>query len=415
MIAFDKKELTLIFQRTLLVFFIGYCFIPVLVFNFTNTSNQQFVYLADSFLHGQTHFRELPGSYRDLIWQEGKFYWHLGPFPAVLLMPFVIFWGTTFLQGYVQFFLTLLNFYLLYRIALILGMKKKIHALWLGFGYIFATMYLPAALLSDSWRFAQVVATSLLLFAILEYITKRRFWLIGIVLAFLIATRFHLVLALAFFIVGILTEKAQWKEKLTASFHLMAPVIVMGVILLFYNYVRFDDIFETGYRYVPSGNVRFGLERHMEIAFQYSGEKLFSLLYLPTNIYYYILQAPSPILLNPQSHILIPPYLIVNGQESYGILISAPLFLFALMASTKEKLVRQSWIAAGLIFMLLLLHYVANLRYLLDLAPFLFVILVRTLAPTLHFPIKILMIATLIFYLLSSSFPSAYPQFLGIT
>ena len=51
---------------------------------------QQYVRLAESFLSGKLHLLvELPEHLHDTALYGGRYYWPLGPFPAVLLMPFV--------------------------------------------------------------------------------------------------------------------------------------------------------------------------------------------------------------------------------------------------------------------------------------------------------------------------------------
>lgn len=317
----------------------------------------------------------------------------MGPFPAILLMPFVLFWGTDFLQGYVGFFLTVLNFYLLYTIALRLGIKEKINALWLSFGYIFGTMYLGIALASDAWRFSQVIATSLLLLAISEYLGKKRFWLMGLLMALAVATRANLLLGLPFFVLGIFFDRKRWKERVRLLRQILLPVILAGLLLMSYNYVRFGTVFENGYSLSPYMNSRIGFTDSQRIALEYGKGKLLSPTYMPTNLYYYFLKGPEPILLTPESYILIAPFattrILWGNKEFNNILIAAPFFLFAFLAKTKEEMVRQSWFAAGIIFLVLLFYYVPQRRYLLDVTPFLFIPLIRALGLTIPFPVKL--------------------------
>ena len=52
---------------------------------------QQYVRLAESFLSGNLHLLvELPEHLHDTALYGGRYYWPLGPFPAVLLMPVVL-------------------------------------------------------------------------------------------------------------------------------------------------------------------------------------------------------------------------------------------------------------------------------------------------------------------------------------
>lgn len=57
--------------------------------NVTNHTMQQYGYLADSFLNGKLHFLEKPGTWIDVVEYKNHLYWHMGPGPAVVLMPFM--------------------------------------------------------------------------------------------------------------------------------------------------------------------------------------------------------------------------------------------------------------------------------------------------------------------------------------
>jgi len=392
----SAKEFLGMCEKVLLVSLVFFCFLAVFVYDIKNTDYQQFVYLADAFVHGQLHFREMPGSDIDIAWYHGKAYWFPGPFAAILLVPFVAFFGTGFLQGYVNFPLVVLNFYLLYSIALKLGIKKRIDACWLAFAYVFATMYFSVAVTSSSWRFAQIVATTLLLLALVEYLTKKRFWLIGLCIAFAFATRAHLVLSLSFFMLGIYNDAGiGWRDKLKEIGRLVSPVIAVGIALLLYNYARFENIFETGLILDVSNIINY--KNTFPIALAYGGGKLFSLAYVPTNIYYYFFNGLQPALMNPRSYILHSPFVKFSPAWGFNnIFLFAPIFFFTLLARAKEKIVRQSWVAALLIFGVLLLYFVPHNRYLLDLMPFLFILLVRGLSPAVRMPVKLLIVLSMI-------------------
>ena len=386
-------------EKVLLVSLVFFCFLATFTYNTKTTDHQQFVYLADAFLHGQLHFRELPGSYTDLSWYQGKFYMASGPFPVIILTPFVFLWGTNFLQGYIHFLLTALNFYLLFTIALRLGIKRKIDALWLAFAYLFGTMYLGVALTANSLRFAQVIATSLLLLAILEYLGKKRFWLIGVLMALAVATRLNLILGLSFFALGILYATKSRRGRFVSFSHLCAPVFVAGVFLLWYNYARFGNIFDNGYLSSILTDSLIGISDAPRKALVYSNYRLLSPAFIPTNLYYYFLKGPEAVLSgSTDSYLITPPFLrpdvfgLWQTNEYTSAIISAPIFFFTLLANAKEAVVRQGWLAALLLFSFLLLLFTPTQRYFLDLTPFLFVILLRALAPKISFPLKIFIV-----------------------
>src|SRR3989344_5099319 len=81
------------------------------IVNLLVNSGQQFVYLADAFLKGSFSQAIKPENISDFAYFNGKYYWPLGPLPAVLIMPF-LFIFKTFQQSYIQIPLNLLNFWL---------------------------------------------------------------------------------------------------------------------------------------------------------------------------------------------------------------------------------------------------------------------------------------------------------------
>src|SRR5580700_3478290 len=59
-----------------------------LILNLRVHTEQQFAFLARSFLHGDLAFQQDPGeSWADTSPHDGHYYWPLGPLPAVILMP----------------------------------------------------------------------------------------------------------------------------------------------------------------------------------------------------------------------------------------------------------------------------------------------------------------------------------------
>src|SRR3989304_6806962 len=126
MTAYLKK---IKFIYVLLFVFLGLAF----YFNSTTLGEQQFTYLAQSFLHGKTYFLTMPGSWADTVNFQGHYYWPQGFFPAVLLMPLVLIFnqfGIFFYQGFMSFFLGLLIIFLIIKIAQKLSYSKEDSVYW---------------------------------------------------------------------------------------------------------------------------------------------------------------------------------------------------------------------------------------------------------------------------------------------
>ena len=195
-----------------------------------------------------------------------------------------------------------------------------------------------------------------------------------------IASRVTLILPIAFWIAlfTFFTIKANkrdiWKSLLVMILPLLISLAAMG----WYNWVRFDSPLEFGLHYqLTSSDLR--------------KTQLFSLTYLPSNLYGYTfygfdLQNMFPFLVadNPM-HPIIFPNLIpsVLFEQTTGILWTSPFLLFALIPlialMKKKKSTNQNnllrWVSISLIgsafllFSTILLYFYQTMRFLDDVAP----------------------------------------------
>jgi hypothetical protein len=358
---------------------------------------QQFVYLARSFLDGHLYFTSFPGRWDDASYYAGHYYWPLGPLPAVIVLPFVAAFGLAVQQGYLLCVLNLLNLILLYGIALkITGDSGR--SGWLSFSYIFGTSYLFIALIPWSWYFAQAVATSLLLLALYEFFSRRRWWLIGLYTALGVAARIDIILAGLFFWSSIILSAETKYQKMKQLAWFAMPVALSVVLLMAYNLLRFNSVFESGY----------GLQllRGGQAANRSHG--LWGLVHFPANLYYFFLKGPDGVFL-PGTKILTYPYLRPNSW-GMSILFTSPILLWIFKAPWKETIVRLSALTSLLMCIVFLGyygigHYQYGYRYALDFYPFLFVALAYATKNEFSLPMKVITLCSFLFnyYLMTAS------------
>jgi len=361
-------------------FFVFYTFLPLLILNFMMFDQQQFVYLAKAFLEGSTSLTTLPPTNHDLSFFEGKYFWPLGPFPAIILVPFVSIFKLNFTQGFIQLPLTIFNFWLIIKIAKTQNLESK-KALFLAIFFIFGSIYTPLAALALSWNFAQVVATTCLLFALFEFFTNRRWFLIGLAIAFATLTRAHLIVASVFFITYLLQKPTNTKRIIT----FIIPILLSLVILAIYNYTRFGSIFESGYKYqlVPEESAKR------------RGLGIISPAHIPANLYYMLIKTPDPVFEN-SSHVLKPPYI---RFDPYGmsIFLMSPILFLIFLTNFKDKYVKTSLFTITVLLIPITTYYgigyiQVGYRYALDFFPFLLVPLISVFKKTSINLIKILVI-----------------------
>jgi hypothetical protein len=354
--------------------------------------NQQFVDLANSFLNGQLSFLPSARSIYDSSLVNNRFYWPLGPLPGVMLMPFVFFAGPYMMQGYLQFILIGVIFYLLYKIAQSI-LKRRQDALWLSFGYIFSTAFIGVALQPYSWQFAQVVATLFVLAALKEYVYKKRWFSIGFYLALAIAARLDLILAVVFFAGSIIFQNRHARHKISQAVLLCVPLGISVALLLAYNYFRFNNIFDPGYA-----------SQHLTDTFLIANrnEAVWGLIHFPANLYYFFFKGPDGVFL-PGTQILTYPYLRENDW-GMSIFLTSPLFLWIVKAPFRKKEVILAGSTVILIAFAIFGYYGIGYdqfgyRYALDFYPFLFLMLLFALQKHVPHALKFVIAFSFIFNL----------------
>lgn len=348
--------------RSPLIYIICLLFLLLLAVNLFIVQKQQYVLLAQSFLQGVLSTANPPYNGSDYALFEGKYFWPLGPFPAVILIPFVFIFQN-FRQSFIQFPLNVLNFFLLFKIARRLDLTPH-RALLLATFFIFGSIYTQNAAIPGSWYYAHIVATTLILLAILEFLGKKRYLLIGLLIGLATTTRFTLIFTSVFFLFDLLKRPVNAKNVLKFTLPIVSALFILGI----YNYLRFHNFLESGYN----------LQLIYWQAELRRNEGLFSLKHIPVNIYYMLFAGPQPVLDGP-SHILKPPYI---KYEAHGLsmFFLSPILFLLFKAKLSEKIVKYSLATIAVMLVPILTYYgigyeQVGYRYALDFFPFVFLIL----------------------------------------
>ena len=344
----------------------------ILVFLFTffilKVGEQQFVYLANSFLHGKTYFLSEPGRWMDTIFFNGQYYWPLGPFPAVFFIPLIPIFNFLNLylsQSLLSFFLGVSVFYFVYKIARKIKYTKEDSLYW-AFAFCFATCFLGVFFVPWSWYFAHTVTVFLLFLIILEYLSQKRYWLIGLLFGLAFLTRVTAVIGVLFFVFEIFFSKIDWQIKRKNISNLIFPICLSVILFFFYNYIRFGNFLDSGY---------FN-QILIDSLVQARSYGLFSIIHIPGNLYYFLLSGPLPVFKDGVSHVLGFPYLRTN-MFGMSIFTTSPYFLYLFFISFKKKNVK--WLLWTSLFIALAIFSYYGIgynqfgyRYSLDFLPFLF-------------------------------------------
>jgi len=263
-------------------------FVPVLVINLLTSDSGQYQILAESLISGRLDFMSQPlTGWDNTAVFNGRHYWPLGVLPAILGMPFMnLGWYT---QSRFNLVACCLIFYLCVRLARRFKYSTA-DALWLAIAVCFATSFIGVAIWPLSWYMAHVIAVLFLFLALNELEGSRRAWLIGLCVGLAMASRPFAGATILFFLAVL-----NWRDRLAAAI----PFCAIGLALAAYNYARFGNPLEFGYKY----------------QLMHSGEMFaatmptFSLRYIPGNLWSFLFALPDSRGL-VTSAVLMSPYLI---------------------------------------------------------------------------------------------------------
>jgi hypothetical protein len=215
-----------------------------------------FVRLSDAFLHGRTDFVEHPPWLNELIPFEGKYYCVFPPMPAFLLMPFVKIFGSDLSQPTMSMLLGAASAALSYLVL----SRWFAPALALTGTVLFAfgTNYWYHCEVGSGWYFAQICAVFFLWLALLELVTRKRPFLIGLAVAAAMLSRLPTTGALAFFVVMLWPDLVSgsggirtWRLHVRPALELAGGVLPAALITAWYNQTRFGSPTQFGYSLIP--------------------------------------------------------------------------------------------------------------------------------------------------------------------
>ncbi len=187
------------------------------------------------------------------------------PAPAVLIMPLAAIWGYGVDDVSFTLFFAALNVALMFMLLRRMSEggrtgRSLSDNLWLTALFGAGTAHLWCSVLGQVWFTALIVGVTFTLLYVMAAIDARHPLLAGICLAVAFSTRTPLLFSALFFFAFVLFPDGRWRregwgEAARSMAWFCAPCLAIGVALLFYNHVRFNDFLEFGHSYLAGGQI----------------------------------------------------------------------------------------------------------------------------------------------------------------
>jgi hypothetical protein len=343
-----------------IIFFLA-TFLVYLFSSAGNTVFNHFVLLADAFLKGNLFVTAHAPWLEQVPIDVNHFFVVYPPAPAIIFMPLVKIFGTSFPQQYLAHLFGAVFTFAAMKISLKVKKDTKL-MIYIGLFSALGNIVWFLSSVGSSWYLSQVVAAAFIMLAINELLGKKRELVIGILLGAAYLGRIDTILSLPFFLFAL-------KDK---NFIKRLFLIGIGILPFFifnslYNFLRFGVIWDKAYTLIP------GLSTE-----PWYQKGIFNISYIPSHLK--VMFASFPIFKNAF------PY-AVPSFGGLAIWITSPVFVYSLFANIKERIVKLSWVAIVLISLLIFSHGSTGFsqfgyRFAVDFYPFLILLTIKGISKT---------------------------------
>ncbi len=339
-----------------------------------------YVYLAHSFLHGKTNLIALPEDTFDLIFFKDKWYVIGGISPALLTLPFVVFFGTKFSDVFFGVLIGALNVAAMYSLLSVL-VEKTSTRIWLIVLFAAGTAHWALASVGSVWLNAQLTALLFMIFFVRETL-RGRSWLAGLWLGMAFLARPTIITAALFYLAYVVSQERAFRPALKKLVPFGVALLGCVAAMLIYYYLRFGNPLEFGYGYILG-------TKTLTDTYKLSGG--FNVRYMPCNIYVSLFGTPN-INLHPLPTVnevcsYLNPIANTFGKASsffnplgMSMFIATPALFLIFRAKLRDRLVLSAWIGIVSVVIPIWMYHATGwvqfgYRFVTDFMAFLFVLL----------------------------------------
>ncbi|MFH1789150.1 MAG: hypothetical protein ABH834_07200 [Candidatus Altiarchaeota archaeon] len=284
--------------------------------------------------------------------EDGALYNIFPPMPSFMLLPLVILFGEELRLTLIMILVGSLNTIICYQILRKVNPDSNVAKI-LAIAFAFGTVHWWISLKYEVWFMNQIIAVFFSLLVLKEIFGDANPFYLGFFLGCSFLAR-QATVFLGVFVLGYLFINRDRKTFLKSALLIVLITGILGLIYPVLNYIKFGSLFDTGYRFLPV----------------VWGRSMFSLSYLPYNLYTVLFMAPevSPVF----------PYLN-PGRGGQAVIFTSPFLVLALLSRLPVKTKMLAWssvffIAAPAIFYFNNGYAQFGYRFLLDYLPLLMVL-----------------------------------------
>ncbi len=310
-----------------------------------------------------------------------------GVTPALLLIPFVILFGTTFSDVLFGVLIGALNVAMMYSLLARL-IEKPSTRLWLTFLFAFGTSHWWLSSVGAVWFNAQLVALFFMILYVRDAIENKP-WLAGLWLGLAFLSRPPTLFSAGFYLLLVLSREGALRPALKKLVPFGVMLAGSAAMMLTYNLLRFGNPLDFGYGYVIGTNALINI---------YAQSGGFNIQYMPCNMYVSLLGTPNidlPLLpnVNEVCSYLEPVHHDFGKLSKFfnplgmSIFLTTPALLLIFRAKLRDELVLPAWAGMIGVFIPLWLYHTPGwvqfgYRYITDFIVFLFILLAYSIKQT---------------------------------
>jgi hypothetical protein len=319
-------------------------------------------YMAEAYVSGRLGLNH---TIEEAFGNRGVFYLPQGPTPSVMMMPLAVVFGHEFSDYSFMIVLSSLTGALFMLILFSIrpnGVGLDLWDVWLYSSlFSFGTIVFVYSVYGTFWFMNQLVSVFFIVLLVLAMVRWDSPALAGASIGLSMLARYHTILFIATYYayLAMSSEPAFWRKVKRAFVATFVLSIFIGICMA-HNYLRFDNVFNTGYNFYTATYVPYDpnlIEQHMSIMllklpiftsefpyFQVSTYGLSIFLTTPLFLYMFKLDYDTPlkrsVFLGTVLFLVYSLAYIVTGwvQFGYRYTLEVTPFLVLLLALNNHKI-----------------------------------------------------------------------------